>query len=73
MKYIWLILIKIGIRFLKEDINTVYKRFNIHEIEDGYEYDEEQYGMVEYLRDALPQMQLAIAELSALIGGDSNV
>lgn len=62
---------------LEVDVDTVFSRSNIHEIEkDGetfYEYDEIQYTMQEYLRDCLPQLQLAIAELSTLIGGGGNV
>lgn len=57
--------------------DTVFERSNLHTIErDGetiYEYDEKQYTMQEYLRDTLPQLELAIAELSALIGGGANV
>lgn len=58
---------------LEVNIDTVYKRYNIHQTEEGYEYDEEQYEMIEYLRDVIPQLELAIAELSALIGGGVDV
>lgn len=62
---------------LEIGIDTVFERANIHTItrddETIYEYDEKQYTMQEYLRDTLPQIELAIAELSALIGGGANV
>lgn len=66
---------------LEIDKDTVYVRSNIHrtivEMDEDYgpievwEYDEQQYGMGEYLNKALPENQAttdaAIAELSMLI------
>lgn len=58
---------------LEIGIDTVFVRSNIHTItvEDRelYEYKEIQYTMTEYLRDVVPQLELAIAELTTLIAG----
>jgi hypothetical protein len=62
---------------LEVNVDTVYKRYNIHEIIDhegnpGYEYDVKEMTLLEYFRDALPENQLlneeSIGELSILIG-----
>lgn len=44
---------------IRIDVDTVYKAYNIHQITDnegnnGWEYDEDQYTITEYLRDTVP-------------------
>lgn len=57
--------------------DTVFSRSNIHTIEKDeqtiYEYDEIQYTTTEYLREIVPQLESAIAELSILVGGGGDV
>jgi len=76
---------KIGVRShelpktIEIEQENVYRHFNIKEgidIEEHhyYEYDEEQYSLTEYLSQVVPQLEMAIAELTTLVaGGDSNV
>lgn len=53
------------------NVDTAYRRFNIHTIErEGetyYEYDEEQYTLPEYFGIIIPQMQAEIEELKEKI------
>lgn len=66
-------------QILEIGYDTVYRHSNIQETTDTegralFIYDEEQYPLIEYLRDIVPQLELAIAELTTLIaGGGANV
>lgn len=53
------------------NVDTVYRRTNIHTYIDndgieGYEYDEDELSLIEYFRDAVPQNDESLGELSIL-------
>lgn len=57
---------------LEINVDTVYKRNNIHPYTDsngneGYEYDEIELTTTEYLREIYPQNEQAVGELGILI------
>ena len=56
---------------LEINVDTVYKRYDIQSFErDGrteYLYTEEQYTIPEYLKEIVPQNEIALGELSALL------
>ena len=65
------------IKKLEIGVDTVYRRYNIHDYEDsegnkGYEYDEDEMTIAEYLRDEYPEgKQLtedAIGEITIFLG-----
>ena len=67
---------------LEINVDTVYRRYNIHPYTDaegnqGYEYDEDEMTLLEYFREAVPNNEKALGELSILIGsllgGNENV
>lgn len=54
------------------NVDTVYKRYNIHTYIDndgnqGYEYDEDQMTLLEYLRETVPNNEKALGEISILL------
>lgn len=53
------------------NVDTVYKRYNIHTYIDndgnqGYEYDEDQMTLLEYFKEIIPADEKALGELSIL-------
>jgi len=61
---------------LEVNVDTVYKRYNIHTMIDSegnenWEYDEDELTLVEYFRDSLPENQQiteqTLGELSILL------
>lgn len=57
---------------LEINVDTVYKRYNIvstknEEERIEYTYDEEQYTIPEYLKEVVPQTEISLGELSALL------
>lgn len=65
-------------QLLEIGVDTVYRHSNITEGTDPegrtiFTYDENQYSLMEYLREVVPQLELAIAELSVMVGGGANV
>lgn len=61
---------------LEINVDTVYRRYNIHEYIntdgiEGYEYDEDEMSLVEYFKDSLPKNQAiteaTLGELSILL------
>lgn len=62
---------------LEINVDTVYKRYNIHSYVDsegkqGYEYDMDEMTLVEYFRNSIPENQVlteeTLGELSILLG-----
>lgn len=65
---------------IEVNVDTVYIRRNIQRIEEenfmGWEYEEEQMSIREYIEKIIQDKQLleqALVELTVLIGGASNV
>ena len=57
---------------LEINVDTVYKRFNIVSTQNEedrieYTYDEDQYTILEYLKEIFPETEVGLGELSALL------
>ena len=57
---------------LEINVDTVYKRFNIVSIQNEenrteYTYDEDQYTILEYLKEIFPETEIGLSELSTLL------
>lgn len=57
---------------LEINVDTVYRRYNIRpytdqEGRDGYIYDEDELTLLEYLREAVPNNEKALGEISILL------
>ena len=57
---------------LEINVDTVYKRYNIvstknKENRAEYTYDEEQYTILEYLKEIFPETEIGLSELSTLL------
>ena len=57
---------------LEINVDTVYKRYNIVSIKNEeerieYTYDEEQYTILEYLKEIFPETEIGLSELSTLL------
>lgn len=57
---------------LEINVDTVYKRFNIVSVQNEedrieYIYDEDQYTILEYLKEIFPETETGLGELSTLL------
>lgn len=60
------------VKKIEVNVDTVYKRENIKQVEDAegnklWQYDETQYTLAEYSTLVLPEIEAAIAEMSMLV------
>ena len=60
------------VKKIEVNVDTVYRRENIKQVEDAeghklWQYDETQYSLAEYHKEVLPELENAIAELSMLV------
>ena len=60
------------VKKIEVNVDTVYKRENIKQVEDAegnkqWQYDETQYTLAEYSTMVLPEIEAAIAEMSMLV------
>ena len=60
------------VKKIEVNVDTVYRRENIKQVEDAegnklWQYDETQYTLAEYHKEVLPELENAIAELSMLV------